>query len=169
MIKSLIKRERGEEKPGAYEPRWPMGNMWDAMMNMEKAFSDFFGETRPLLSRTGIHMAAVPLMDLYREADSYVVEVAVPGYRKDEIELHATEDSLTITGQAKEEKKEEKKTDGREIYWNEIKKGEFRRSVQFHEPVRPDRIKAVYKDGILKVTLPIEEPKKAKNIKIELE
>jgi len=169
MMKSLMKRERGEEKPGIYESRWPVGSMWDAMMNMEKAFSDFFGETRPLASRAGIPMAAIPAMDLYREADSYVVEVAVPGYRKEEIELHATEDSLTITGLTREEKKEEKKTEGREIYWNEIKKGEFRRSVQFHEPVRPDRIKAVYKDGILKVTLPIEEPRKPKNIKIEVE
>jgi HSP20 family protein len=165
MITSLVKKERGEQRPGVFDSTWPFGGMWDAMVNMEKAFSDFFGETRPLSSRTGMLMPAVPAMDLYKEGDSYVVEAAIPGYRKGDIELHATEDSLTLSCQVKEEKRSEEK----DRFWSEIHRGSFRRTLHLQEPVRSDKIKAVFKDGLLKVTLPLEEPKKSQHIKIDIE
>jgi HSP20 family protein len=162
MIKSLVKKEKGEIQPSLFDAHWPFRDMWDAMSRMERTFSDFFGETRPMMSR---EMMGVPALDLYRDGDNYVVEASLPGVARGEVNLSATEDSLTISGEHKDSRKIEEK----DLFWKEIRHGSFQRTVNFPEPVKADRIKAVYKDGILKVTLPIQEPRKSQKISIEIE
>lgn len=157
-----MKRAKGDSQPGVYDPNWPFRDMWDAMNKMEKAFFDFYGDTRPVNGRDAL---IGPSLDLYKEKDNYIIEAALPGIKAGDVDIKATEDSLTISGEVKDERK----IDEKDMFWREIKRGSFQRTISFQEPVKPEKVKATFKDGILKITLPIEEVQKSKQIKVEIE
>ncbi|MDQ7825339.1 MAG: Hsp20/alpha crystallin family protein [Candidatus Eremiobacteraeota bacterium] len=160
-MRSLIRR-RAENAPAALEALWPFRDMWDAMGRMEKSFADIFGDKVPAMAGEGM---AGPAIDLYKEGESYVIEAAIPGVKKEDFQIHAAEDAITISGEHKDERKIEEKN----MYWKEIRRGSFQRTITFQEPIKSGEVKASYKDGILKVTLPLEAPKKSEQIKVNIE
>jgi HSP20 family protein len=80
-----------------------------------------------------------PLTDVIEQEDAYEVVVELPGVEKENLRLHATEDSLEI-----------KTEDG-------IK---FFKLVSFETPVKPETAKTTYKNGVLSVRLQKREPTK---------
>ncbi len=86
-----------------------------------------------------------------REAEGgYVLEIEMPGFRKEEISVSLEDGYLTVSGErgAKEQK-----------YLRKEIKESFRRSYYVGEVAEED-IKAKYEDGILTLTVPKKEPKK---------
>lgn len=74
------------------------------------------------------------------------------------------EDVLTIKGEKKQEREEEDEN----FYCCESSYGSFTRSTRLPHEVESDKIKADYKNGTLKITLPKSEKPKKKEIKIEV-
>jgi|GEM_PF-534129 len=161
-MRAIMKRDKNRQIPDIFDASWSFRDMWDAMSKMERAFSDIFGESR---LPAGKGFPGMPAMDLYKEGDSYVIEAALPGVKKGDVDISATEDSLTITGESKDEGKIEEKN----LYWREIRRGSFQRTLHFQELINPEKIKAAYSDGILKITAPIREPVKHEGLKINIE
>ncbi|MCJ7577334.1 MAG: Hsp20/alpha crystallin family protein, partial [candidate division Zixibacteria bacterium] len=64
------------------------------------------------------------------------------------------------------QEKEEKNANYHRI---ERSDGSFSRSFTLPTPVQPDKVKATYKDGILRITLPKTEEVKPKEIPISVE
>jgi HSP20 family protein len=103
--------------------------------------------------------------DVYETDKDLVVEMQVPGFKKEDIKVSFQDDYLKVEGRAEEEKEEKEKN-----YWRkEIRKGSFVRVIPLPKKVDPKKAKASFKDGILKISLPkIEEIKEAgEEIKIE--
>ena len=101
-----------------------------------------------------------PAVDVYDDADNYVVTAELPGIDKDKLDLEIEDNVLTITA-------ERGKTDGeRNYHRKEISRGTYTRSMKFSTPVDATKVKASYKDGLLEITLPKEEKVKPKKIKI---
>lgn len=102
-----------------------------------------------------------------KEVDGkYEIEVDLPGYNKDDINLNISNGYLNISAK-KNEKTEEKK--GKYIH-QERYIGECSRSFYIGKDIKESDIKAKFKDGTLKLTIPKEEEKKIdtkKNIPIE--
>ena len=101
--------------------------------------------------------------DIYEKDGNYVIEVDIPGLKKDDVCVDYEDGYITITAKHEEEKKEDKK--------NYIKRerhyGEMTRNYYIGE-IEENKIKAKFKDGILKLSFPKEDPKKAlKQIPIE--
>ena len=94
--------------------------------------------------------------------DKYVVELEVPGVKKDEINITLKNDTLTIIWSRTNEKKEGKKK--RSNY--ERSEGSFRRSFSV-EGADTEKINAELKDGVLKIELPKQEALKPKKIAIK--
>ena len=94
--------------------------------------------------------------------DRYRVELDVPGFKKDEINITLKNETLTISWSRKNEKKDEKKK--RSSY--ERSEGSFRRNF-IVEGADPDKINAELKDGVLKIELPKHEALKPKKIEIK--
>ena len=88
-----------------------------------------------------------------RETDKeYVVEVEMPGVKKEDIMINLTDDVLTLGVETKGEKNEE--SDG--YIYRERTSGSYKRS--FHvQNIKNEDVKAQYKDGILTVILPKDE------------
>jgi HSP20 family protein len=103
--------------------------------------------------------------DVYETDKDLVVEMQVPGFKKEDIKISFQDDYLKVEGRAEEEKEEKEKN-----YWRkEIRKGSFVRVIPLPRKVDPKKAKASFKDGVLKISLPkIEEIKEAgEEIKIE--
>ena len=103
--------------------------------------------------------------DVYETDKDIVVEMNVPGYKKEDIKISFQDGYLKVEGKAAEEKEEKEKN-----YWRkEIRRGSFVRVIPLPKEVDSKKAKATFKDGVLTISLPkIEEEKEAgEEIKIE--
>ena len=103
--------------------------------------------------------------DIYEEKDNIIVKSELPGISKDDIEIHLTENTLTLTGEKRKEEKIEKK----DYYRLERTSGSFKRSVALPAEVQTGKAKASFKDGVLEVKIPKTEAAKKKEHKIKIE
>jgi HSP20 family protein len=95
-----------------------------------------------------------PAANVREDEKNYAIELALPGFSKDEISISFEDEVLTITAgrQPKEDVKGPKYT------WNEFGyKSKFERSFQLPETVNANNISASFENGILLVTLPKKE------------
>jgi HSP20 family protein len=104
-----------------------------------------------------------PSVDVSETEKQFLIDVALPGMEKDNINLSLENGRLTISGERKFEKKEE----GKQYHRVESHYGSFTRVMQLPDNVDDNSINATYKDGILNVTINKSEEKLKKQIKIK--
>jgi len=102
-------------------------------------------------------------LDMYQTEDSVVVKSAVPGVKPDDIDITISGNTLSISGETKEE---EEVTEENYIR-RERRHGSFSRSVVLPEGVDPDKAEATFDDGILTLTIPKVPEAKPEVIKIK--
>jgi len=105
-----------------------------------------------------------PALDVMEDKDNLIVRAELPGMKREDIDVSLHDGSLSISG---ERKGEEKHKDA-EVYRAERFYGRFQRTVTLPSPVQVDKVKAVYKDGILTITLPKTEEAKPKQIDVSV-
>jgi len=106
--------------------------------------------------------ARTPAVDLYEDKDNVTVQAELPGLKKEDISIQLDDGLLTISGERKQEQKDE----SAESYRSERFVGRFQRVITLPSEVDAEKIKATYTDGILTVTLPKSEKAKPKQIPI---
>ena len=104
----------------------------------------------------------LPKVDVSETDDHVVVRAEVPGMDKKDISITMSEGILTIQGEKKHEKEEEKEN----YRVVERRYGSFSRSLRVPRGVDADKIEASYKDGVLKVAIPKSESEKSRKIEI---
>jgi HSP20 family protein len=105
-----------------------------------------------------------PAADIAELENEYLVKLELPGVNKDDVGITVESNILTIRGEKKFEK-DEKKDNFHRI---ERTYGSFERSFTLPSTIRTDKIDAVYKDGILTVSLPKAEEAKPKQIEVKI-
>jgi HSP20 family protein len=103
-----------------------------------------------------------------RETDkAYEMELMVPGLRKEDLKLQATNDMLTVSYE--QETKNEEKGENNEWLRQEYKMQSFSRSFSLDDTVDVNKINASYEHGVLRLTLPKKEhaQKISKSIEIK--
>ena len=100
----------------------------------------------------------IPAVDISETEKSFELELAVPGFKKEDFELNYDDGQLTISGERKFE------TEQKDVNYHkrETRYGTFSRSFHLPENVNDSKIQANYQDGILKVTLPKDQKKELK-------
>ena len=88
--------------------------------------------------------------DIKDQGDYYLLEADLPGFRKEDIDLHLEDNVLTIT--AKHQETAENKQDGKYIC-RERRVGSYARSFDV-SGIQEDAISAAYENGVLKLSLP---------------
>ena len=104
-----------------------------------------------------------PALDIYEDKDKYVAKGELPGMKKEDIDVSLDGNTLTISG---ERKREEEKKEG-DTYRSERYFGRFQRTVTLPAAVDANKIQALYKDGVLTVTVPKTEEAKPKQIEVK--
>jgi HSP20 family protein len=95
-----------------------------------------------------------PAANVREDEKNYMLELALPGFAKEEITIKFEDEVLTITA-GRQPKEDEK---GPKYTWNEFGyKSKYERSFQLPETVNADEIAAAFNNGILMVTLPKKE------------
>jgi len=120
--------------------------LWSSLFD-----DDFF----PVVSQTSTSMPAVNIKE---DEKKFVLDLAVPGIDKKDLQIEIHEEVITISSENKNESEETH--DG--FKRREFSYSSFCRSFYLPENVNKDKIEAGYKDGILTVELPKEEEEKAK-------
>jgi HSP20 family protein len=103
--------------------------------------------------------------DIHENDSSYQVSLEVPGMDAKDIHVQVRGDELTITGEKKSE--HEQKDGGARCV--ECEYGAFERMIALPEAVDPKSIEAVYKRGVLTITVPKAKPTAATEVKIRAE
>jgi len=105
-----------------------------------------------------------PAIDLVENDDAFVVTCDLPGVELKDLEVSIANNVLTIKG----EKKDTREVKDAKVYRQESWFGSFQRTLSLPNTVDPDKIEAVMKDGVLKVTLPKKEEVKPKQIAVKV-
>ncbi|MDN3724992.1 Hsp20/alpha crystallin family protein [Aequorivita sp. SDUM287046] len=109
---------------------------------------------------------SIPAVNIFENLPNFVVELAVPGLKKEDFAIEVEEDTLKISSKKVEEKKEEN-NDSR-IRRREFNYATFERSFKLPENIKAEDIQANYENGVLRVTLPKMEEKKALKKMVEI-
>ncbi len=113
--------------------------------------SDFFSDS-------GFSNNSVPAVNLIDSGDEFVIELAAPGYKKEDFDIKIENQELTISG--KKENQESKE----EMYYinSEFNYSDFTRKFRIGKNIDPEKIEANYENGILLVKLAKKEEAKLK-------
>ncbi|HHM21507.1 MAG TPA: Hsp20/alpha crystallin family protein [Bacteroidetes bacterium] len=107
-----------------------------------------------------------PAVNIMETDNNFRIELAAPGFNKNDFEVKVDQGLLTISG-----RKEVKNEDTNEQYTRrEFNYVEFTRNFQLPESVNPEAIKAGYENGILHVVLDKKDeakPQPVRTIKIK--
>jgi len=122
----------------------------------------------PRLTRgEGEKFAWSPRLDVFRRKDKLVVKADLPGMKKEDVQVTLEEGDLVLKGERKEEAEIEKEN----VYRWERNYGSFFRRLPLTFEVKPEEVKATFKDGVLELALPVPppsfpEPKPPKKVSI---
>lgn len=123
---------------------------------MDRLFSGFRG-FRPL--RFGVF----PLMNVSEDKDNLYIRAELPGIQASDIEISVEGDTLTLRG----ERKSAEVGDNVSFHRREREFGRFRRSLTLPTRIDVDKVEAVFKNGILQITLPKAEEVRPKQITVK--
>lgn len=107
--------------------------------------------------------AVYPAVNLWSDGDRAVVTAEVPGLDPAEIEVSVLRNQVTIQGERKAEKPDEKVV----CHRAERGTGRFVRTVRLPFEVENDKVVAKYERGVLTLTLPRSEATKPKRVQIK--
>ena len=105
---------------------------------------------------------AVPL-DVIQDGDNFVVQGTLPGVKPEDIKVTIEDGVLNISGESKLGREEQ---NGNYLI-RERRSGKFRRVLRLPESVDADTAETTYENGVLTVTLPKIEAKKAKRLEVK--
>ncbi len=99
---------------------------------------------------------AAPAMDVYKEGDkSLVIEVHIPGFTKDDVDVSVHNGIMEIKGE-KHEKEEDKNSKKELSYMLRESHASFYRRISLPEYADADHVDAKIDDGLLKVIVPFK-------------
>ena len=146
---------------------WGIPKTIETFDEFDSFFDDFLSRRWPRLLDWNFPAGfdrGFPKIDNLDHDNEIEVQAALPGIKKEDLDVTINNQTITIRTSTKEEKKEEEKG---KYFRREITRGEFQRTVSLHDNVDDANAKASFKDGILKVTIPKTEKTKRKTIEIK--
>ena len=130
----------------------PFPNLFDDLFSR-----DLFDWNNSNFSTTG---TTLPAVNVKETPESFVVEMAAPGMKKEDFKVELNNNLLTISS---EQKSEQEEKDNDRYTRKEFSYQSFQRSFQLsREAVDADNIQAKYENGVLHLTIPKREEVKQK-------
>lgn len=133
-------------------------NMYNVMRTLSPLFSDRDPFFRSMLSDTNARNS-VPAVNIRETDQAFELQVELPGFTREQIQLKVEKDILTLSAEAKKESEETKG------HWHRREFGysSFRRSFQLPQTIIQEQIKAKHTDGVLYLTLPKKSVQQTEN------
>jgi HSP20 family protein len=128
--------------------------------DVKRIFDDFFA-----LEPVDLFDSAwLPTVDVEEDEKSIHVRAEIPGIDENDLNVTLEDNVLTISGEKKEERKEENKR----YVLAERRFGSFKRSIALPAEVKSDSVKASFKNGVLTIDFEKKEVSQPKRITINV-
>ena len=142
--------------------RWePMREIDAVRREMDRLFSDLTATSDSDFLNRNSFMPAIELMET---DEQIILKLEVPGIASEDLDIQATAEAVTITGERKQQAAQE----GEGYNRSEFRYGQFSRVVPMPVQVQNTQAKANYQDGLLILTLPKAEAEKNKVTKVTI-
>lgn len=129
-----------------------INGIFDSIFNDSSTLSSFSSQASSI---------SKPLVNISEDENAFEIELAVPGFKKEDFKINLEKLVLTIS-LGKKEDKEEKQYNKREFVYES-----FSRSFTLPENSDGEKISAEYVDGILKVFIAKKEKEKIRMINVK--
>jgi HSP20 family protein len=137
----------------------PYGEIQTLRQAMDRFFDDDYRPFRWLAG--GLDGPALPL-DVTTNTDVVTIEAALPGIKPEDVDITVENGAVTISGKTADERT----ADEGSYVLQEIRRGNFSRTVTLPNGLEPDKAKATFEHGILRLEIPKAEQLKPRQIKI---
>jgi len=138
---------------------------WEPFREIEDVFrqyAPFFA--RNLRHNGGEGLEWTPVADISETDKEYLIKAELPEVKKEDIKVTLDDGAITISGERRHEKEQEKENEIRvERFY-----GTFSRTFSLPDNIDPKGIHAETKDGVLRVRIPKTQASTSKPIKIEV-
>ena len=142
--------------------RWqPMNDLVSLRDAMDRLFED--SVIGPRWGWVAPTRAANLAINMYETKDEVVVKAALPGVKPEEVEVTITGNTLTISGESKEENEVKEK----DYVRKERQFSSFTRSVTLPDGLKADQADASFENGVLTLKVPKTEEAKPKTIQVK--
>ena len=122
-----------------------------------------FASTLPgIFDSDAAEAARSPKVDIFDDGNSFILSAELPGVSRENLDIDIKDNLLTV----KAEKKLENSTEKEGYLRVERSYGVFERTFFLDENVDREGIKADYKDGVLRLTLPRKQDEPSKKIEV---
>jgi HSP20 family protein len=126
-----------------------MMSLWDPFADIARVQSDLFRAAR-LADDTRRGPAFLPTVDIVEAADGIVLRADLPGVRESDLSIRVEDGVLTIEGERKSERRDDKAS----VHRIERSYGKFTRSFSLPKSIDAAAIEASLADGVLTLRLP---------------
>jgi HSP20 family protein len=154
-----LPRPQEAEKENSMSSEMEPWRPFREVVSLRDAMDRLFEDSVITPTKAGGTMPKIDIKDL---KDKVVVKAELPGMAEDQINVEISDNVMTISGEKVEEK--EKEDEG--YYYKESHSGSFSRSFSLPSEVVSEKAEAEMKNGVLTISLPKIEPKKATRLKI---
>lgn len=142
---------------GALLPWRPFREVERLMRGWEPRFPRFFERLE--------EEELAPPVECYVRDDKLTVRADVPGIDPEHIEINILHDMLTIKG----ERKTEKEVKDEDYLRREVSYGAFERQLSLPEGALGDKAAAVFKNGVVEITIPLAKEVRGRKVPLEVE
>lgn len=128
------------------------GSLFDLHQQVNRLFDDLFDQDGDsgFYARSGM---SAPALEVHRDGDRLEITAELPGVREEDVDLTVQDGVLTLRGEKKSSRKNEERG------YSERSYGSFERRITLPQDVDTDACSADFSDGVLTITLPINEQK----------
>ncbi len=107
----------------------------------------------------------VPASNAWEDSDTFAIELALPGWKSDQVNVEVDKGVLTVEGKREEVKDTENKTD-RKYHVREIDTTSFKKALRLPTNLQWDKADASFSDGVLTIGFPKREDAKPRQITV---
>ena len=142
----------------------PFRDAAELQNRINRMFDESFGRSREPDDEVNLH-AWRPTVDIYEAANGIVLAVELPGVSKEHVAVEVKDDVLILEGQ----RLADPAVSDDSYIRRERRFGPFKRSFSLHQNVKPDQIKATFKDGILQIVIPRPTQEQPRQVTVTVE
>jgi HSP20 family protein len=133
------------------------------LLSTRAAMDRFFDEDfHPFQWLSGSYAGPALPLDVTADADTVTIEAALPGIKPDDVDITVENGTVTISGKTADERT----ADEGSYVLQEIRRGSFSRTVALPNGLEPDKARATFENGILRLEIPKAEQLKPRQIRI---
>jgi HSP20 family protein len=142
-------------------PSWGFASPFQELDRVKHMLDNLYSKESDL-SFPSLHAGVFPSINLTEDKDNYYVRAELPGITKDDLDIEATGNNISISG----ERKIPSVGEGARYHRREREAGKFSRVIGLPGDINSELVSANLSNGILKLTAPKAEKAKPKQIAI---